>query len=260
MKSKTSEHLPDRAKAALPPPGYDANRYANFSVPCDIVILTMKDRAPHVLLVKRGGAPFAGWWALPGGFKDPRETLHQTAERELLEETNFKAPSYLKQFRAYGDPKRDLRGNIVTVAYLAIVPEVSDIRGGTDAVEADVFPVESVKNGSLKLAFDHEHIISEACEYVADQLDTSDIATSFVPSVFTLSQLRSVYESFWGSELDGANFRRNLLTEAGPYVTPTGYIITESTPTGGRPPELFKATKAWKDANPPVRRRRRNRK
>ncbi|MFM8482329.1 MAG: NrtR DNA-binding winged helix domain-containing protein [Actinomycetota bacterium] len=95
---------------------------------------------------------------------------------------------------------------------------------------------------------------------MADQLNTSDIATSFVPSEFTLSQLRSVYESFWGSELDGANLRRNLLTEAGPYVTPTGYIITESTPTGGRPPELFKATKAWKDANPPVRRRCRDRK
>lgn len=258
MSSKASNPSPDRAEAALPPHDYDSSKYPRFSVTCDIVIMTMEDRKPKVLLVKRRGAPFAGWWALPGGFKNPKETLNETARRELLEETNFTAPSYLRQFRTYGDPGRDSRGNVVTVAYLAIVPNVSNIRGGTDAVEAKLFPVDDVLSGSEPLAFDHQQIITDACEYIAEQLDTSDIATSFVPSEFTLSQLRNVYESFWDSELDGANFRRNLLIETSPYVTPTGYV-SNSTPSGGRPPELFKATKAWKSADPPIRRRRRGR-
>lgn len=256
MSSSTSRLFSNRGEAALPPHGYDSSTYPPYSVTCDIVILTMKDREPHVLLVKRRGAPFAGWWALPGGFKNPDETLDETAHRELLEETNFRAPSYLEQFRAYGNPGRDLRGNVVTVAYLAIVPNVSDIRGGTDAVEAALFPVEDVRSGSRDLAFDHNQIISDACDYVADQLETSDIATRFVPKQFTLSQLRTVYESFWESELDGANFRRNLLGEVSPYVSPTGFLA-ESTSSGGRPPELFKATRAWRDAGPPIRRRRR---
>ena len=147
---------------------------------------------------------------------------------------------------------------MVTVAYLAVVPEIEGIIGGSDAAEAALHPVEEILSRTEPLAFDHNRILADAYEYVADRLETSDIATRFVPKQFTLSQLRNVYESFWGSELDGANFRRNLLIDEGPYVSPTGYLA-DSTPTGGRPPELFKATKAWKDAGPPIRRRRRPR-
>lgn len=239
------------------PAGYRSSDYPSFAVTCDIVIMTMKDREPWVLLVKRRSDPFAGRWALPGGFKHPDETLDEAARRELLEETNVEAPSYLAQFRAYGDPGRDPRTNVVTVAYLAVVPEIEGIIGGSDAVEAALHPVESILSRTEPLAFDHNRILSDAHEYVAEQLETSDIATRFVPEEFTLSQLRNVYESFWVSELDGANFRRNLLMDDSPYVSPTGYLA-ESTPSGGRPPELFKATRAWKETGPPIRRRRRH--
>jgi 8-oxo-dGTP diphosphatase len=218
----------------------------------------MDDREPKVLLVKRRGAPFAGWWALPGGFKHPDETLDETANRELLEETNFTAPPYLKQFGTYGDPGRDSRGNVVTVAFLAIVPNVSNIRGGTDTVEAKLHPINEVRNGSPKLAFDHQRIIEDAFEYVAEKLDTSNIATQFVPEVFTLSQLRSVYESFWDYKLDSANFQRNLVSENNSYLIPSGYI-TESTSSAGRPPKWFSVAKTWDSSDPPIRRRRRNR-
>jgi len=246
----------DRRKAARPPTGYTFGDHPQFAVTCDIVIATMQDQRPHVLLVKRRSAPFAGWWALPGGFKHPDETLDETARRELLEETNVEAPSYLQQFRSYGDPNRDERGNVVTVAYLAVVPDVRDIVGGSDAVDAALHPIESVLDGSLDLAFDHGRIISDAHDFIADQLDISDLATRFVPQQFALSQLQSVYESFWETELDSANFRRNLLADSRPYVAPTKYVA-ESTPSGGRPPKLFKATRAWKDGSPPIRRRRR---
>jgi len=237
-------------------PSPKKNDYPIFGVTCDVVIFTIEDKAPKVLLVKRGGDTFAGMWALPGGFKHPDETLDDAARRELLEETNVEAPAYLRQFHAYGDPGRDPRQNVVTVAYLAVVPEIMGIRGGTDAVDAALHNVDEVLAGELPLAFDHTRIVEDAFDYVAEQLEVSDIATSFVPKEFSLSQLRSVYEGFWGDELDGANFRRNLLTEPLAYVKPTGHL-GQSTSSGGRPPELFKATKAWRDLGPPVRRRRR---
>jgi 8-oxo-dGTP diphosphatase len=230
------------------------SEYPIFGVTCDIVIFTMNDGEPHVLLIRRGGDTFAGMWALPGGFKHPDETLDQAARRELREETNVEAPPYLAQFRAYGDPGRDPRQNVVTIAYLAVVPQVTDIRGGTDAVEAALRPVEDVLSSELPLAFDHSQIVSDAFDYVAEQLEVSDIATSFVPKEFSLSQLRNVYESFWGSQLDGANFRRNLISDQLSYVKPTGKVGTSSS-TGGRPPELFRATRAWREFGPPIRRK-----
>ncbi len=231
------------------------NEYPIFGVTCDIVIFTIVDKEPHLLLVKHGGDTFAGMWALPGGFKHPDETLDDAARRELLEETNVEAPTYLRQFRAYGDPRRDPRQNVVTVAYLAVVPEVVDIVGGTDAIDANLHLVADVLSNKLKLAFDHSKIVRDAYEYVAEQLEVSDIATSFVPKDFSLSELRNVYEGFWGDELDGANFRRNLLAEPLAYVKATG-LLGHSSSTGGRPPELFRATKAWRDLGSPIRRRR----
>lgn len=234
----------------------DPQNFPIFGVTCDIVIFTIVGKDPHVLLVKRGGDTFAGMWALPGGFKKPDETLDEAARRELFEETNVEAPAYLRQFRAYGNPGRDPRQNVVTVAYLAVVPELDDIKGGTDAVEAALQPVRGVLSAQMPLAFDHTQIVSDAFDHVAEQLEVSDIAISFMPKEFSLSQLRNVYEGFWGDELDAPNFRRNLLIEPLAYVKPTGKLGTSSS-TGGRPPELFRSTRAWRDIGPPIRRRRR---
>jgi 8-oxo-dGTP diphosphatase len=260
-------------KLALGPEDLDPNGFPIFRVTCDIVIFTMSRNEPHVLLIKRSGDVFPGMWALPGGFKQPEETLDETANRELLEETNFQAPTYLRQFKTYGDPFRDPRKNVVTIAYLAVVPEVSKIKGGTDAADAQLFPVKQVLDGELPLAFDHHEIVRDAYEHVQVELETSDIATSFVPEEFTLLQLRSVYESFWGSKFDGANFRRNLLDGPKPYVDEL-YVdepgidgphkkrnkqkrrkTAPSPPGGGRPAQLFTKSDSWKSAGPPIRRR-----
>src|SRR5258708_15522921 len=87
----------------------------------------MSDSRPHVLLVSRGVAPFKGMWAIPGGFKRPGETLDQAAKRELAEETGVDSASLLTQFGAYGDPGRDPRMNVVTLAYLAVLRDVGAI-------------------------------------------------------------------------------------------------------------------------------------
>src|SRR6202043_2056213 len=101
-----------------------------------MVILTMSDSRLHVLLVRRGVAPFEGMWAIPGGFKRPTETLDEAAKRELAEETGVDSASLLAQFGAYGDPGRDPRMNVVTVAYLAVLRDVGAIVAGLGAPHA----------------------------------------------------------------------------------------------------------------------------
>src|SRR5882672_7551030 len=197
------------------PANYDPSEFPAFAVTVDIVILTMSDSRPHVVLVRRGVAPFEGMWAIPGGFKRPTETLDEAAKRELAEETGVDSASLLTQFGAYGDPGRDPRMNVVTVAYLAVLREVRGIAAGTDAAAAALIPVSDALNGKIKLAFDHSKIVRDAVERVGVDLDLSGIATAFVGSTFTFAELRAVYEAVWDVRLDAANFRRSVITEEG---------------------------------------------
>ena len=203
------------------PPGYDPSQFPPFAVTVDIVILTMSEGKLHVLLVRRGEAPFEDMWAVPGGFKRPNETLDGAALRELREETGVDAASLLKQFGAYGDPGRDPRMNVVTVAYLAVIRDVGALVAGTDAAEAALVPVSDVLNEQLELAFDHLRIVRDAIERVRIELEFSGIATAFVGPTFTMAELRAVYEAIWGVQLDAANFRRSIVAEDG-WVIPTG--------------------------------------
>ena len=146
-----------KTKSAEAPPGDDRSQFPPYGVTVDIVILTMSEGKLHILLVRRGEAPFEGMWAVPGGFKRPAETLDEAARRELVEETGVDAASLLTQFGAYGDPGRDPRMNVVTVAYLAVLRDVGALIAGTDAAEAALTPVSDVRNGERDLARDHGH-------------------------------------------------------------------------------------------------------
>ena len=234
--------------SASPPEGYDAREFPAFAVTVDIVVFTMADRALQVVLVRRGEAPFQGMWAIPGGFKRPDETLDEAARRELQEETGVDGASLLAQFGAYGDPGRDPRLNVVTVAYLAVLREVGELRGGTDAAAAELVPVAGVLSGDVELAFDHRRIIEDAVERVRTDLEVSGIATAFVGETFTMAELRAVYEAVWGVQLDAANFRRSLVTDDG-WVVPTGQRAQPG-PAGGRPAELYRAGGAWRRGGP----------
>jgi len=230
------------------PPAYDPSNYPPFAVTVDVVILTMSDGELHVLLVRRGQAPFEGMWAIPGGFKHPTETLDEAATRELSEETSVQAASLLTQFGSYGDPGRDPRMNVVTVAYLAVMRDVGAVAAGTDAAEATLMPVSKVLGGSVPLAFDHDRILRDAIDRVRVELEVSGVATAFVGPTFTLAELRAVYEAVWGVHLDGANFRRSVVAEDG-WVIPTGRRARPGA-AGGKPAELFKAGRAWKHGGP----------
>ena len=237
-----------RTGSSQPPAGYDPSQFPPFAVTVDVVILTMSEGALHVLLVRRGEAPFEGMWAIPGGFKRPAETLDGAAKRELAEETGVDAAPVLKQFRAYGDPGRDPRMNVVTVAYLAVLRDVGAIEAGSDAADASLLPVSDVLNGQVDLAFDHLRILRDAVERIRVELEVSGIATAFVGSTFTMAELRAVYEAIWGVQLDAANFRRSIVAEDG-WVIPTGRHSRPG-PSGGRPAELYRAGRAWNHGGP----------
>jgi len=237
-------------------PEYDASAFPVFAVTVDVVILTMTEGVLHVLLVRRGEEPFKNMWATPGGFKRPEETLDEAARRELSEETSVDVPSLLTQFGAYGDPGRDPRMNVVTVAYVAVLRDVGAIVAGADAAHAALVPASDILGERIELAFDHLRIVRHAIERVRVELEVSGIATAFVGTTFTMAELRAVYEAIWGVQLDAANFRRSLVGEDG-WVIPTGRTARPG-PGGGRPAELYRAGRAWRHGTP-IHRIHRNR-
>jgi len=238
--TKTSENCAPR--------NYDPSEFPAFAVTVDVVILTMSEGMLQALLVCRGEAPFEGMWAIPGGFKRPTETLDAAARRELHEETGVDAASLLTQFGAYGDPERDPRMNVVTVAYLAVLRDVKDIAGGSDAAAAALLPVSDLLSGKVEAAFDHLRILRDAIERVRVELEISGIATAFVGPTFTLAELRAVYEAVWDVQLDAANFRRSVVAEEG-WVVPTGRRAKPGS-AGGRPAELYRPGNAWSHGGP----------
>ena len=122
----------------------------------DCIVIT-KEAEPKVLLIERGGEPFKGCWAFPGGFMNMDETTEQCAIRELEEETGLKV-SEVHQIGAYSKVDRDPRGRTVTVAYLAIVDEPMAVKGQDDAAMAQWWPLSTLP----ELAFDHDEIMRDA--------------------------------------------------------------------------------------------------
>lgn len=232
---------------------YDPSEFPAFAVTVDIVVLTMAKGRLHALFVHRGEDPFAGTWALPGGFKTPTETLDEAARRELLEETGVDGARLLRQFGSYGDPGRDPRMNVVTVAYVAVIGDIGTPAASGDAAAAALLPVDDVLDGGIALAFDHASILRDAVERVRADLELTGTATAFLPPTFTLAELRAVYEAVWDVRFDAANFRKRVLVEDG-WVIPTGKRAQPGA-SGGKPAELYRAGGRWKDGSP-VRRRR----
>jgi 8-oxo-dGTP diphosphatase len=231
---------------------YDPYEFPPFAVTVDVVVLTMSEGRLRVLLVRRGVPPFEGMWAIPGGFKRPEESLDEAAQRELLEETGVDGARLLRQFGAYGDPERDPRMNVVTIAYLAVLRDVQGVAAGTDAAAAELLPTSEILDEDTELAFDHAHILGDAVERVRADLGLTGIATAFVGPTFTLAELRAVYEEVWGVQLDAANFRRSVLAEEG-WVVPTGRRARPGA-AGGKPAELYRAGRMWRHGAPIKRR------
>jgi len=219
-----------------------------FAVTVDLVALTVRDDALHVLLVTRGEEPFRGRLALPGGFVHIDEDLPAAAARELAEETGVRrVPGHLEQLGTYGAPGRDPRMRVVSVAYLALAPELPDPVAGSDASAAAWVPVEEAAR--RRLAFDHARILADGVERARAKLEYTSLATAFCPPTFTVSRLRRVYEAVWGVELDPRNFHRKVTGTPGLLVD-TGETVTEGP---GRPATLYRGGDATELAPPLTR-------
>ncbi|MGH2703796.1 MAG: NUDIX hydrolase [Actinomycetota bacterium] len=219
--------------------GYNPREFPPVAVTVDLVVLTIREQWLCALLVKRAGSPFQSHWALPGGFVRPDETLDAAAARELQEETGLRRPAgHLEQLRSYGDPERDPRMRVVTIAYLAMLPALEEPVAGTDAAQARFWPVETLP----ALAFDHQRILADGVERARSKLEYTSLATAFCAKEFTLADLRGVYEVVWGVPLDPANFRRKVLRTPD-FVVATGRLDAPGR-TGGRPAELYRGGSA----------------
>lgn len=208
----------------------------SVSVTVDLAILTVRDATLQVLLVERGKPPFEGRLALPGGYLRGRETLDETALRELREETGVDgSPLHLEQLRTYSDPDRDPRGRVITTAYIALGANLPVPKAGTDARHASWVPVGSAARDG-QLAFDHVSILHDAVERARAKIEYTSVATVFCAEPFTIGELREVYEVIWGTALDPSNFRRKITGAVG-FLEPTG---ERRTPAAGRPAALYR--------------------
>jgi 8-oxo-dGTP diphosphatase len=200
-------------------------------------VLTVRDGALAALVVRRGVAPYRGRWALPGGFVQADEDLHDAAGRELAEETGLTTLGvHLEQLRTYGGPARDPRGRVVTVAYLALVPDLPAPVAGTDAAAARWAAADALLDAPSRLAFDHATILGDGVERARAKLEYTPLGAAFCPEEFTIAELRQVYEAVWGTALDPRNFHRKVTGTPG-FVEETGSTTTRM---GGRPAQLYR--------------------
>ena len=247
----------------------ERRKEASFAVSVVVVALMLRDDQLSVLLVKRSEEPFRGGWSLPGGFVRRRrgglqEGLEEAARRGFLEETGIELDAaYVAQLGAYGDPGRDPRGDVVSVAYLAVRPTNSRPTAGGDAASARWMHVSTVlEAGEGALAFDHNRILDDAVRRTSELVESTALGVAFCPQWFTVPYLRRVYENLWDlprDTLDAGNFHHRVMGMAG-LIEPVsdgelamkaeedraierrlGMMPTVDEPGGrGRPPKQFK--------------------
>ena len=251
---RLAPYVPESEEEAAYLRSYDPSSYPSTFTTVDIIVLTIRNGELCLPLVKRGGFPYRGRWALPGGFVEPDETLAEAALRELQEETGITSPrGHLEQLQTYGDPHRDPRARIVSVAYLAMIPHLETPRYGSDADDARLWAVRDLVEEQVPLAFDHARILADALERAASKLEYTTLATAFCEPTFTRGDLRRVYDIVWDTALPAPNFHRKVSKSPG-FVEeledkrPSG-------PSGGAPSTLLRAGGAT-PLHPPILRPR----
>jgi len=268
---------------------YDPSVYPRFAVTVDIAVFTLVDlptppksgQVPRkelaAVLIVRGDETEAGRYALPGGFVHVDEDLREAALRELHEEAGLDLhESAIHQLKAYGDPHRDPRMRIVTVAHTALSRIDVALEAGTDAKEVVIVPVRRIFEGDISLAFDHDQILADAYKFICGLVEETSVILELLPESFTLTELRYACEAIWGYEVDRATFNKRVLLiegfleaddyESYPSSPPSGDVFlslqasaletTTSKPsTRGRPAKHFR--RGWAETlHPPLLRPR----
>jgi len=212
------------------PAGYTLECSERLAVTADVVIFNLAEQDLKVLLVRRAHPPFEGQWAIPGGFVEANESIDDAARRELEEETGVR-DVYLEQLYTFGNPQRDPRGRVITVAYFALMAGDVPTRAGDDAAAAVWHSVYALP----ALAFDHAEILKYALQRLRYKLEYTSVGFELLPNEFTLTELQTAYEIVLGEELDKRNFRRRIV-EAGVLAETSKYRADVQ----GRPARLYR--------------------
>ncbi|MBI5065310.1 NUDIX hydrolase [Candidatus Woesearchaeota archaeon] len=184
----------------------DIHKYPKPSVTVDIVIFTVQNDELRVLLVKRKADLKKGEWALPGGFIRLDESLEESAKRILEQKTGVK-DVYLEQLYTFGDPFRDSRGRVITVAYFALIDsEKMKIKPTEEVADAQWFSVYNYP----PLAFDHKKVLDYSLTRLRSKLEYTTVGFQLLPQKFTLTELQKLYEVILAKTLDKRNFRKKI--------------------------------------------------
>ena len=207
---------------------------AAHRVAVDVVTVALREEGdgagmPVFLALRRPREPYKGRWALPGTLLRDGEDLEEAALRILADGTGLERPRHLEQVATFGAPRRDPRGRVVSVSYLALAPRPAQVRS-----TAWWWPVADAP----ALAFDHAEILDSAVQRLRAKLSYSNVAYGLLPDTFTLSELQAVYESVLDRALDKRNFRKKvqalgLVTESegqrrGPHRPAQLYRFTDA--------------------------------
>ena len=227
-------------------------KYEHMAVTADCVIFTYEDRNLKVLLVKRGGDPYKGQWAFPGGFLRMNETAKEGALRELKEETSV-TDAPIRELGVFSDIHRDPRERVITIAWYALI-KPSEVVGGDDADEAEWFSIDQLP----PLAFDHKKIFDTAMERLRRDIYFEPIGFDLLDDTFTIPDLQRLYELILGTSFDRRNFQRKLLSTGildevapslmmAPSIVPTSLAIVsaklDEKKRRGRAGNLFRLNK-----------------
>lgn len=160
-----------------------------------------------ILLIKRTLEPFRGQWALPGGLVRDDEPLEQAVERELNEETGVSI-NYLEQLYSFGQPNRDPRNRVVSVAYYGLVkPDAFSLSTSNEASQVKWFPAQNIPS----LAFDHTRIVEVAIHRLRSKMQYEPIGFGLLDKKFPFSELEKLYSTVLSRSIDRRNFKKKIM-------------------------------------------------
>ena len=182
----------------------------NIRVAVDAIVFGYsKDEGVSALLIKRKYEPYQGSWAIPGGFVLDNESLEDAVERELFEETGVKI-NYLEQLYTFGQPNRDPRERIISVAYFGLVKssQFEKLKAATDAEAAEWFNIKHLPG----LAFDHQSILDMAIGRLRSKITYQPIGFELLDKKFPFSDLEHLYSTLLDRPIDRRNFKKKVMS------------------------------------------------
>jgi 8-oxo-dGTP diphosphatase len=213
------------------------NKLSNIKVAVDAIVFGYsKNDGVSVLLIKRKYPPFKDSWAIPGGFVLEEESLEQAVQRELQEETGIEV-NYLEQLYSFGEPKRDPRQRIISIAYFALVKSMAyqQLKASTDAEDAQWFSINKLPS----LAFDHKKILQTAIERVRAKIRYQPIGFELLDKQFPFADLEKLYATLLDRSIDRRNFTKKILSLG--LLEDTGELAASI--GAGRPSKIYKFNK-----------------